>query len=108
LFSACRGCGCLTFGHAAPGCRACGSDALDAIARPGHGRLLRCVDVEAEIVPGLQVPQAIGEVELAPGVIDEVLLVGSAAQYQAGSLVRARAIVLAADTFECWFEGVPA
>jgi uncharacterized OB-fold protein len=68
----CSACGAHTFPATAYGCRRCGrSDALQPVALPQAPRLLNFVTVHAELAPGLAVPCVFGEVELAPGVVEE-------------------------------------
>ena len=72
----CERCGGWTFPAGAYGCRQCGADssALQARAMPASPRLLNFVTVHAELAPGLPVPCVVGEVELAPGVVEEALI----------------------------------
>jgi uncharacterized OB-fold protein len=90
LFEQCSHCQELTFPAAGYGCASCGAGATRPLARPGKGRLIAAVTVHAAIVPGLQPPQLIGEVELVPGLIQEVLLEGAEARLTPGTLVVAR------------------
>ena len=104
LFSSCDACSALTLGANVYGCRVCGSERLQVIARPGTARLLACIELGAEVIPGLKPPQAIGEIEIAPGVIEEALLIGPASRYAPGMRVVARPIVVDGDVLDCWFE----
>lgn len=71
----CAACGSYTFPARAYGCRRCGrADALSAVACPRAPVLKNFVTLHAELAPGLPVPCVIGEVELAPGVIEEALI----------------------------------
>ena len=56
-----------------PGCRHCGAptEQLRAEACAAPLRLLNFVTVHAPLAPGLKVPAVIGEVELAPGLVEE-------------------------------------
>jgi uncharacterized OB-fold protein len=76
LLAHCRQCGSYTFPAAAYGCRQCGAtgDALRAVTPPQPVRLLNFVTIHAELAPGLPVPYVAGEVELAPGVVEEALI----------------------------------
>lgn len=58
------------------GCRVCGAPAaqLAAVACAPSLRLLNFVTVQGDLVPGVPPPCVIGEVELAPGVVEEALL----------------------------------
>lgn len=59
-----------------PGCRHCGAPPADlslvACVKPLP--LRNFVTVHAELVPGLRPPYVIGEVEIAPGLFEEVML----------------------------------
>ncbi|HET9206831.1 MAG TPA: hypothetical protein VFO28_11375 [Burkholderiaceae bacterium] len=71
----CAGCGAHSFPAQAHGCRVCGAPRERLNAVPCTQAVLRnVVTVHAELVPGLPVPSVIGEVELAPGVIEEALI----------------------------------
>lgn len=76
LLAHCRNCGAWTFPAEAWGCRVCGAppDRLEARTPPQAPVLRQAVTVHAELAPGLPVPCLIGEVELAPGVIEEALI----------------------------------
>lgn len=72
----CAACGGYTYPPTAYGCRVCGAagERLDAVPPPGALHLRNFVTLHAELVPGLPVPCVIGEVELAPGVVEEALI----------------------------------
>ena len=72
----CAGCGGYTYPPEAYGCRVCGAsaDQLQPVPPPGAIHLRNFVTLNAELVPGLAVPCVIGEVELAPGVVEEALI----------------------------------
>jgi hypothetical protein len=69
----CTGCGGWSFPASVPGCRHCGAPAeiLQARACPGALRLLNFITVHAPLASGLQVPAVIGEIALAPGLVEE-------------------------------------
>lgn len=69
----CTACGGTSFPAQVPGCRHCGAAPaqLRAEACAAPVRLLNFVTVHAPLAPGLQVPAVIGEVELAPGLVEE-------------------------------------
>jgi len=69
----CSACGGASFPAQVPGCRHCGAPAEQLRAQPCTVplRLLNYVTVHAPLAPGLQVPAVIGEVELAPGLVEE-------------------------------------
>lgn len=58
------------------GCSNCGAEpaSLEAVPLPQPPRLLNFVSVHAELAPGLPVPCVIGEVQLAPGLVEEALI----------------------------------
>jgi uncharacterized OB-fold protein len=70
----CSTCGSYTFPSTSWGCRCCGQAPLAAVPLPQPARLINFVTLNAEIVPGLPVPCVIGELEIAPGVVEEGLL----------------------------------
>lgn len=76
LLGHCQVCGAWNFPAESWGCRACGAgrNHLQAMPPPGPAILRNAVTVHAELSPGLPVPCIVGEVELAPGVIEEALL----------------------------------
>lgn len=57
-----------------PGCRHCGalSDALQAVDCMDAVPVINVITVHAALAPGLAVPAIIGEVELCPGLVEEV------------------------------------
>jgi uncharacterized OB-fold protein len=76
LLGHCQACGAWNFPAESWGCRACGAskEKLQASPPPGPAILRNAVTVHAELVPGLPAPCVVGEIELAPGVIEEALL----------------------------------
>ena len=74
LLAHCTGCGTYTFPASAYGCRRCGSAQLDAVALPQAPVLRNFITVHGDVAPGLTPPFVVGEVELAPGVVEEALL----------------------------------
>ena len=69
----CTLCGGSSFPAQVPGCRHCGAAAakLRTEACAAAVRLLNFVTVHAPLAPGLKVPAVIGEVALAPGLVEE-------------------------------------
>ena len=69
----CTVCGGTSFPAQVPGCRHCGAPPaqLRAEACAAPVRLLNFVTVHSPLAPGLKVPAVIGEVELAPGLVEE-------------------------------------
>ena len=70
----CSVCGGTSFPAHVPGCRHCGAAPaqLRTEACAASVRLLNFVTVHAPLAPGLKVPAVIGEVALAPGLVEEV------------------------------------
>ncbi len=69
----CADCDGFSFPANVPGCRHCGAPADRLRAQPCASplALLNFVTVHAPLAPGLQVPAVIGEVALAPGLVEE-------------------------------------
>jgi len=91
----CSRCGHHSFPSAIYSCSHCGAEAaaLQAITPPNAPRLLNFVTVHAELAPGLPVPCVIGEVQLAPDLVEEALIEAvSEEALQSGMALQARAI----------------
>jgi hypothetical protein len=69
----CTVCDTWTFPANAPGCRQCGAPPAQLRTRPCPTplRLLNFITEHAPLAPGLAVPAVIGEVALAPGLVEE-------------------------------------
>jgi uncharacterized OB-fold protein len=76
LFGRCLACEALTFPANAYGCARCGSASLEIVERPAAGTLVACVTLHADLIAGLPAPQVVGDVEIAPGIVEEVLIQG--------------------------------
>lgn len=90
----CGACGGYSFPAQSYGCRVCGAAAerLSAVPCPMAPRLRNAVTVHAELIAGLPVPCVIGEVELAPGVVEEALIdAADESQLSLGMALQARA-----------------
>lgn len=76
LFLQCGQCAELSFPAGAYGCRHCGApaDAGSVVRRPGQARLRRAVTVHQNLSPALAAPYVVGELELAPGIVEEAVL----------------------------------
>lgn len=72
----CTKCGTYTLPANAYGCRSCGavSDSLEEVGLPDKPKLVNFVTLYAPLSPDLNVPCVIGEVEFAPGVIEEAVI----------------------------------
>lgn len=101
LFGQCPVCAALTFPANAYGCQACGADGLRVEARPAEGILLARTMLHANVSPAVPAPQAVGDVEIAPGIVEEVLLTDEA--LEPGVVVRGLARDLGDGTFDCVF-----
>lgn len=87
----CRQCGGHSYPAHVPGCRHCGAEPalLEAIDCMGPVALRNAVTVHSPLAPGLAVPCVIGEVELCPGVVEEVLIdVADESQLSLGMALR--------------------
>ncbi|WOB06642.1 hypothetical protein [Piscinibacter gummiphilus] len=74
LLAHCRQCGTYTFPSNAWSCRACGADTLDKVPMPQTPVLRNFITLHGDVVPGLTPPVVVGEVEIAPGVVEEALI----------------------------------
>lgn len=76
LLGHCQACGAWNSSAHSWGCRACGAPqtSLQPKPLPGPAILRNAVTVYAELAPGLPAHCVVGEIELAPGVIEEALL----------------------------------
>lgn len=76
LLGHCQACGAWNYPAESWGCRVCGAPQASLQARPlpGPAILRNAVTVHAELAPGLPVPCVVGEIELAPGLVEEALL----------------------------------
>jgi uncharacterized OB-fold protein len=76
LLAHCKLCGTYTFPPNAYGCRECGADGehLARVPSPATPVLRNFITLHGDVAPGLTPPVVVGEVELAPGVVEEVLI----------------------------------
>lgn len=70
----CDACGTYTYPPQAYGCRRCGAALLHPVSPPAPAVLRNYVTLHAALTPELEVPCVIGEIELAPGVVEEALI----------------------------------
>jgi|SRR5690625_1619112 len=72
----CQECNTVNFPANVYGCRRCGAarERLEVSARPGRGVLRTFVTIHKPLVPGLAAPAVVGEVELAEGIVEEVVI----------------------------------
>lgn len=101
LFGQCRSCDSLTFPANAYGCHFCGAPDLQPVDRDASGTLIAAVTLHADLIPGLSAPQVVGDLELAPGIVEEVLIEG--AEPDIGATLTGYAHPLEDDLFELRF-----
>lgn len=70
----CEACDTYTYPPQAYGCRRCGAALLHPVSPPTPAILRNYVTLHTALTPELEVPCVIGEVELAPGVVEEALI----------------------------------
>ena len=85
----CPLCGTYSAPVNVPGCRHCGHPALEAAPLPAPPVLLNFVTLHNELAPGLPVPCVIGEVQLAPGLVEEALIGADESMLAIGQALRA-------------------
>jgi len=90
-FARCTACDAPSFPHSPYGCPRCGApaDALREEFRDGRATLLGFVTLHARLAPGIEPPQVVGEAEIAPGLIEEVMLAGDETDFTDGMAIRA-------------------
>ncbi len=73
------------------GCPECGAAPEHVKTEHGDGRatLLTFITLHAKLVPTLEVPCAVGEAQIAEGMIEEVMLLGEAEHYRDGMAIQA-------------------
>ncbi|WP_121062386.1 zinc ribbon domain-containing protein [Chachezhania antarctica] len=93
IFGQCAACKEQHFPHTGYGCPRCGArpEQVTPEARDGRATLLTFITLHAKLAPGITPPCVVAEAEIAPGMIEEVMLSGSAAQYRDGMTIVARA-----------------
>ena len=96
----CRECTATSFPATVHGCRRCGADtsALEAVELGGAGILKNFVTLHRDVMAGFPPPAIIGEVEIAPGVVEEVhLLETDEALLARGAIVQAVPVEIGRD-----------
>lgn len=93
----CGVCGGLSFPLTAYGCPKCAAEPeyMAEELLDGAARLLTFLTLHTRLTPTLPVPLVVGEAEIAPGMIEEVMLVGDESQYRDGMMVQAVPVELA-------------
>jgi len=95
LFLQCRACGALSFPANAYGCHRCGAarEQGETVRRPGVCTLRNRVTVHQNLAPAIAAPYVVGELELAPGIVEEaVLAIDDEAAASPGMTMRAVAM----------------
>ena len=87
----CGQCGELSFPLTLYGCPRCGAEPEQVTeeAMDGTARLLTFLTLHTKLTPTLPVPLVVGEAEIAPGMIEEIMLVGDEDQYADDMMVQA-------------------
>ena len=87
----CGKCHELSFPLTGYGCPKCGAEPehVTEEAMEGRARLLTFLTLHSKLTPSLPVPLVVGEAELAPGMIHEIMLQGDEDQYQDDMMVQA-------------------
>ncbi|MGR3452640.1 Zn-ribbon domain-containing OB-fold protein [Pseudooceanicola sp.] len=93
LFGRCAACDRLHFPRTRYGCPRCGArpEQVQSEPRPGRATLLTFITLHAKLAPGAVPPCVVGEAEIAPGTIEEIMLSGTEEAYRDGMTVVARA-----------------
>ena len=93
IFGRCAACEELHFPRTGYGRPRCGArpEQVTAEARAGQATLQTFITLHAKLAPGITPPCVVGEAEIAPGMIEEVMLSGGAEQYRDGMAIVARA-----------------
>lgn len=100
LAARCRPCGSLSYPAGVYGCRRCGADEsqLDPAELSGVGILKNFVTIHRDVMPGFPAPAIVGEVEIAPDLVEEVqLLETDESTLARGIAVRAVAVEIERD-----------
>lgn len=87
----CGACGGLSFPLTGYGCPKCGAEPSEVSEEglDGTARLLTFLTLHTKLTPTLPVPLVVGEAEIAPGMITEIMLTGDEGQYHDGMIVQA-------------------
>lgn len=87
----CDDCGELSFPLTGYGCPRCGAEPekVHEEAMDGRATLLTFLTIHTKLVPTLMPPLVVGEAEIAPGLIDEIMLAGTEDQYKDGMTLQA-------------------
>ncbi|WP_158966706.1 Zn-ribbon domain-containing OB-fold protein [Chachezhania sediminis] len=93
----CAACGQVHFPKTEFGCPRCGAapDRVALHALDGAARLLAFATIHTRLSPLITPPCVVGEAEVAPGIVEEVMLVGDEMLYADGMALRAVGIPVA-------------
>ncbi|MCA0873562.1 hypothetical protein LCL97_22245 [Seohaeicola saemankumensis] len=105
----CGACRQLHFPITAYGCPRCGAEPgrVAEQALDGRATLLSFATIHSRLSPLITPPCVVGEAEIAPGLIEEIMLAGEESQYADGMAVRAVGVeITRGDTavLACRFE----
>lgn len=91
IFGRCAACGEIHFPVSGYGCSKCGAPAekVSKELQAGRAKLLNFITIHAKLTPHLDVPCLVGEAEIAPGIIQEVMLDGKEEQFADEMQIRA-------------------
>lgn len=92
----CRG---LSFPLTHYGCPRCGAEPVEVREETLDGRatLLNFLTLHTRLTPTLPVPLVVGEAEIAPGMIQEIMLAGDQEQYHDKMVVQAVPVEITKD-----------
>jgi len=92
----CGSCDGLSFPLTRYGCPLCGAEPEHVAEEllDGRARLLTFLTLHTKLTPTLPVPLVVGEAEIAPGIICEIMLDGAEDQYHDDMLVRAMPVTI--------------
>lgn len=87
----CAACKELSFPLTRYGCPKCGaeSDQVSEEVMDGRAQLLTFLTIHTKLIPGMAPPVVVGEAEIAPGMIEEIMLDGTEEQYSDGMMLQA-------------------
>jgi uncharacterized OB-fold protein len=87
----CAACGELSFPLTRYGCPKCGAEPehVREEAMDGRARLLTFLTLHGKLTPTLPVPLVVGEAEIAPGMIEEIMLDGEEGRYRDDMMLQA-------------------
>ena len=87
----CAACKELSFPLTRYGCPKCGAepDQVSEEVMDGRAQLLTFLTIHTKLIPGMTPPVVVGEAEIAPGMIEEIMLDGTEEHYSDGMMLQA-------------------